>query len=87
MDTEVYKVQPPRLCYEVQFNPGAGGPIQFERFSDALAYYRGYLKGQASAGRDDGPRIVNIDRHDGSPDGNYGGLTDDERAAIEEVDP
>jgi hypothetical protein len=91
MDTEVYKLAE-RKPYAVQFGFQCEQSETFATFAEALLFFRGYLEAvriergsKVPPCRQDGPRIVNTDRHDGSEDGNYGGLTQEEREAVEEV--
>jgi len=85
MDTEVYKVQPARMCYEVQFGTYCAATSPFATFAEALAFYRGFKIGDRGRSRPLDLRIVNTERADGSEDGNETGLSDEEREAIEEV--
>jgi len=90
MDTEVYKVQPaaPKLPYRVDYGRGFQVFGEFATFPEALAFYQGvgsgYHYSNATGGMD--RRIINTDRADGSEDSRcQDGLTEDERAAVEEV--
>lgn len=76
-----------KLPYRVEFGKGLQIFGEFATFPEALAFYQGVQNGyhysNATGGMD--RRIINTDQHDGSEDGNYGGLTEAERAAVEEV--
>lgn len=86
-----YGRKPPRLIYEILSARSDGVLAAFATFDLALAYYRGYCAAvrrvayDPMAGIAAAPRVVSTDRHDGSEDGNYGGLSEDERNAIEEA--
>ena len=88
MDTDHVKLRPAaNLPYRVEYGRGLQVHGTFATFPEALAFYQGvhsgYFYSNATGGMD--RRIVNTDRHDGSDDGNYGGLTELEREAIEDV--
>jgi hypothetical protein len=89
MDHEGYKIQPARLCYEVQFGWSCEEKEAFATFDDALLFYRGY---HAANHREDdaseGCRIVNTDNIDGADDASSAaqhGLTADEWERVQEV--
>lgn len=84
-DEPAAQVSPEETPYEVQYGYHCARTAQFATFDLALAFYRGYIAARdylAEEPRKHSVRIVNTAKHDG---GKHHGLTEDERAAIEEV--
>ncbi len=76
------------LPYVVEFGSALHERVRFATFELALAFYRGYSAAKSAhwnerqSHMDDGPRLRNIDRADGSEDGNPSGLSEDEKEML-----